>query len=61
MGTPVTSIEELQERVNIYARPPSGDEVSVTSDGTRLDSKEKVLVFLDKLARERAAPANPGV
>ncbi len=29
--------------------------MSITSDGRRLDSKEKVLEFLKELARERAA------
>jgi hypothetical protein len=52
---PVKSIEELQERVDKYARPRSADDVSITSAGTRLDSKEKALAFLEELARERAA------
>ena len=55
VAVPVKSIEELQERVDKYARPRSADDVSVTSDGTRLDSKEKVLAFLEELARERVA------
>ena len=55
MATPVKSIEELQERVERYARPRTGDDVSTTSDGRRLDTKEKVLEFLEELARERAA------
>jgi hypothetical protein len=57
---PVKSIEELQERVDKHARPHSIDDVSITSDGTRLDSKEKVLAFLEELARERAAHTAEG-
>lgn len=57
---PVKSIEELQERVDQYARPRSTDDVSISSDGTRLDSKEKVLAFLEELARERAAHTPEG-
>lgn len=55
----VKSIEELQERVNRYARLRTADDVSITWDGTRLDSKEKVLAFLDELARDRATTATP--
>jgi hypothetical protein len=54
---PVKSIEELQERVDKFARQRGTDDVSISSDGTRLDSKEKVLAFLEELARERAAHA----
>jgi hypothetical protein len=60
VAAPVKSIEELQERVDKYARPRSSDEVSITSDGTRLDSREKVLAFLEELARERAAADSEG-
>ncbi len=60
VAMPVNSIEELQERVDKYARPRSTDDVSITSDGTRLDSKEKVLAFLEELARERAAHTPEG-
>ena len=31
----------------------TSDDVSITSDGVRLDSKEKVLAFLGELERER--------
>ena len=55
VAAPVKSIEELQERVDMYARPRSADDVSITSDGRRLDTTEKVLEFLEALARERAA------
>lgn len=61
MAARVKSIEELQERVDKYARSRSSDDVSITSDGRRLDSKEKVLEFLEELARERAANTLHGV
>lgn len=35
--------------------PPTSDDVSITADGVRLDSKAKVLAFLAKLERERQA------
>ena len=57
---PVKSIEELQERVDKFARQRSTDDVSISSDGTRLDSKEKVLAFLEELAPERAAHTPEG-
>jgi hypothetical protein len=60
VAAPVKSIEELQERVDTYARPRSADDVSITSDGRRLDTKEKVLEFLQELARERAADMPEG-
>jgi len=60
VAAPVKSIEELQERVDMYARPRSADDVSITSDGRRLDTKEKVLEFLEELARERAADTPEG-
>ena len=33
--------------------PPTSDDVSITSDGVRLDSKAKVLAFLAEIERER--------
>lgn len=35
--------------------PPTDDDVSITKDGRRLDSKEKVLAFLAELELEREA------
>ncbi|MDP9402656.1 MAG: hypothetical protein M3P85_04840 [Actinomycetota bacterium] len=35
--------------------PPTSDDVSITTDGRRLDSKEKVLEFLAELEAEREA------
>ena len=36
------------------APPPTVDDVSITTDGERLDTKEKVLAFCERLAAERA-------
>lgn len=52
----VRSVEELQQRLNANGvRPRTRDDVSITSDGVRLDSKAKVLAFLEQLKAERAA------
>lgn len=37
--------------------PSTADEVSITTDGERLDTKEKVLAFCERLAAERAQPS----
>jgi hypothetical protein len=60
MATPVQTVEELQERINKYGRPPTTDDVSVTWDGRRLDTKEKLLAFLAEVAEERAAQTPKG-
>ena len=51
----VTSSElaDLQRR----AAPSSGDDVSLASDGRRLDSPAKVIAFVDELNRRLADPA----
>jgi hypothetical protein len=40
------------------APPPTPDDVPITKDGRRLDTKEKVLAFCEELAAERAQPAS---
>lgn len=45
---------ELAEAVP-KAPPPSADDVSITWDGRRLDTKEKVLAFLAELDAARAS------
>lgn len=35
--------------------PPTDDDVSITNDGRRLDTKEKVIEFLAELAADREA------
>ncbi len=49
----VITSEQFNEMLR-DARPPTADDVSITSDGERLDSKEKVLAFCQRLAAERA-------
>ncbi|MBK5224265.1 MAG: hypothetical protein JJE52_15605 [Acidimicrobiia bacterium] len=39
--------------------PASADDVPVTSDGVRLDTKEKVIEFFAQLARERQVGSSP--
>lgn len=39
---------------------PTADDVSITYDGRRLDSKEAVLEFLAELEAERAVPREGG-
>jgi hypothetical protein len=51
---------ELADAVR-NAPPPTADDVSITWDGRRLDSKEKVLAFLAELdkARENGVTLGP--
>lgn len=58
----VLSFEELADAVR-RSPPPTADDVSITTDGRRLDSKEKVLYFLAELeaARENALPPKPSL
>jgi hypothetical protein len=44
--------EELNELLR-EAPPPTAYDVSITTDGERLDTKEKVLAFCERLAAER--------
>lgn len=47
------SSEEFGELVR-DAPPPTADDVTITTDGERLETKEKVLAFCERLAAERA-------
>ncbi|MFI5047289.1 MAG: hypothetical protein ACHQIG_09525 [Acidimicrobiia bacterium] len=49
----VLSREEFNDLVR-DAPPPTDDDVPVTSDGRRLDTRDKVLAFCAELAAERA-------
>lgn len=40
--------------------PRTPDEVTITTDGRRLDSKEAVVQFFAELAAERAQAQSPG-
>jgi hypothetical protein len=51
---PVLTLGELIESART-GRPPTPDDVSVTSDGRRLDTREKVLAWIDELNAARAA------
>lgn len=43
--------EEIRE-MSRGLEPPTADDVSITADGVRLDSKEKVIAFFEQLDRE---------
>jgi len=51
-AAPVLTFEELADALR-SAPPPTADDVSITWDGRRLDSKEKVLRFLAELRAAR--------
>lgn len=51
---PTRSFDELADLVR-HAPPSTPDDVSITMDGRRLDTKEKVLAFLAEIEAERAA------
>ena len=53
------TVEELSECMR-DATPPTADDVSVTSDGRRLDSPEAVKAWLADLAARRGAGADVG-
>jgi hypothetical protein len=48
------SAEELSARVE-HAPPATRDDVSITSDGRRLDSKDAVMAWLAEVEADRAA------
>jgi hypothetical protein len=50
---PVLNVEQLAEAARA-AQPRTADDVSITWDGRRLNSREKVLEFLAQLETERA-------
>lgn len=52
------SREEIRE-MSRDLPPPTSDDVSITADGVRLDSKEKVVAFLAELERERQVGPAP--
>jgi hypothetical protein len=56
---PVASVEEPNERVRAYGRTRTADDVSITRDGRRLDSKEAMLAFLAELKQERTTTMQP--
>ncbi|MHB1931306.1 MAG: hypothetical protein ACYDEN_10260 [Acidimicrobiales bacterium] len=56
---PVLTAEEWFELMR-HAAPPTEDDVSILWDGTRLDSKEKVLKWLEEVEAARAEEAAAG-
>lgn len=56
---PVMTAEEWFERMR-HAPPPTEDDVSILWDGTRLDSREKVLAWLAEVEAARAAERAAG-
>jgi hypothetical protein len=52
----VITVEEWFERMRDAAQPTE-DDVSILWDGTRLDSKEKVLKWLEEVEAKRAGEA----
>lgn len=59
-AAPVLTLEDLADAVR-RAPSPTADDVSITWDGRRLDSKVKVLRFLAELevARTNGVPVGP--
>ena len=51
----VLTAEEWIAATRTISRPPTPDDVSITLDGRRLDSKEKVLEFLAEIQAERSS------
>jgi hypothetical protein len=53
----VARLKESYEASEVLggAKPPSTNEVSVTTDGRRLDTPEAVVAFFDSLRAERQA------
>lgn len=56
---PVLTAEEWFERMR-KAPPPTDDDVSILWDGTRLDSREKVMAWLEQVEAKRAADQAAG-
>jgi hypothetical protein len=52
---PVLTGEQWVAAANQNDRPPTSEDVTVTLDGRRLDSKEKVLEWLAEIESDRAA------
>ena len=53
---PAMSAEELIERVR-HAPPPTSDDVTISLDGRRLDSREAVMEWLVEVDAKRAEEA----
>lgn len=51
------TLEELTEAIR-HGSPPTPDDVSITTDGRRLDTKEKIVAWVNEINAERAAAEN---
>lgn len=51
---PVLTLGELFEAIKA-GEPPTPDDVSVAADGTRLDTPEKVMAWIEEVNLARAA------
>ena len=60
-AAPVVTGDEWAVAVRRLALPPTNDDMTVTLDGRRLDTKEKVLEWLAEVEADRArgAPVVP--
>jgi hypothetical protein len=43
------------EEFVVYSRPPSDDDVPMTLDWTPLDTREKLIAYLEEINRRRVA------
>lgn len=57
--TQTWSVEEWQERVALSG-PPTDDDVSITSDGRRLDTIEKAVAFFAETDTDHQADSDHG-
>ena len=52
---------EEWDRIVQSAVPPTSDDCTVLHDGTRLDTKEKILAYFEDLANEREFDEPSGI
>jgi hypothetical protein len=52
---------EEWDRIVQSAAPPTPDDCTVLHDGTRLDTKEKILAYFEDLANEREFDEPSGI
>ncbi|MGO9659496.1 MAG: hypothetical protein ACLP7F_14225 [Acidimicrobiales bacterium] len=45
---PTLTFDQLAEGLR-HARPPSADDVTITSDGRRIDSRDKALAWVEEM------------
>jgi len=57
----ITISAEEWDRIVQSAAPPTPDDCTVLYDGTRLDTKEKILAYFEELANEREIDEPSGI